>query len=117
MGSQYLSVVSKSIAEQLSEYRASMSEDAPMVSEPTEGTLDDEDASWWESWRKRLRTEKGYVKIGKDGGERKRKTGVVDVKKEEIELADMDAGIKPPVEDKPAIDQELRVILKVCVYS
>jgi SWI/SNF-related matrix-associated actin-dependent regulator of chromatin subfamily B protein 1 len=112
MGSQYLSVVSKSIAEQLSEFRASMSEDLPVGSEPVLGSLDDDDVSWWEGWRKRLRTEKGYVKIGKDESSRKRKNNGVAAKKEVSELADITTDIKPMVVDKAA-DKELRVILKV----
>jgi SWI/SNF-related matrix-associated actin-dependent regulator of chromatin subfamily B member 1 len=113
MGSQYLSIVSKSIAEQLSEYRASMSEDAPTIPDPTKGSLDDEDASWWEGWRKRLRTEKGYVKIGVDENGRKRKISSSDVKKDELELVGVDADIKPLIGEKSAPNQELRVILKV----
>jgi hypothetical protein len=75
MGSQFISMISKAIAEQLSEYRASMAEDVvPTPNEKENGVLEDEDCSWWESWRKRLRTEKGYVKIGKDRSTRKRKS-------------------------------------------
>lgn len=42
------------------------------------GSIDAADAAWWESWRKRLRTEDGYVKLGKrrpiSVGRKKRKT-------------------------------------------
>ncbi|KAF8653658.1 hypothetical protein AX16_003809 [Volvariella volvacea WC 439] len=41
------------------------------------GQLDESNAAWWESWRKKLRTEKGYVRIGKrqiSKGRKKRRT-------------------------------------------
>lgn len=124
VSSQYTSILSKAIAEQLSEYRASISEETPQVSEPESGRLkeEEEDATWWEGWRKRLRTEKGYVKIGKDKDESKRKRKMIStdtpmdiVKKEEPDVVDADVDLNPILDEKS--DHELRVIRKVSLFQ
>jgi SWI/SNF-related matrix-associated actin-dependent regulator of chromatin subfamily B protein 1 len=112
MGSQYFPLVTKSISEQLSEFRASMSEETPVTSNPVKGCIEEDDATWWGNWRKRLRTEKGYVKIGKDESKPKRKSNGVPVKRAP-DLVDMDIDIKPSVGNLDEHERELRVVLKV----
>ncbi|KAJ7647665.1 hypothetical protein FB45DRAFT_734019 [Roridomyces roridus] len=53
--SNYLGLITKSIQDQLSEYRAhSVNYEDSTV---RNGTLDEQSAEWWSNWRKRLRTE------------------------------------------------------------
>ena len=107
-----LHMVTKAIAEQLSEFRASMSEDSPVTSVPSKGYLEDDEATWWGSWRKRLRTEEGYVKIGKDQSSRRRKSSGGSKKVDGPELADMDVDVKPSAVGEGEMEKELRVVLK-----
>ncbi|KAF5392743.1 hypothetical protein D9757_000812 [Collybiopsis confluens] len=79
----YHSTIVKNIQEQLSDYKAHsalydgeggeyLGEDSdPSSSE--RGVFDEKDAIWWENWRKRLRTEYGFVKTGKGAANYKRK--------------------------------------------
>ncbi|EPQ51859.1 SNF5-domain-containing protein [Gloeophyllum trabeum ATCC 11539] len=59
----YHGVITKSIQEQLSDYQAHAA--GAEAAEALRGRLDGEEAAWWESWRKRLRTRGGFVRKGK----------------------------------------------------
>lgn len=73
----YHGVIVRSIQEQLADYKEHSlefggengeytgHEDSPQV-----GSLDDKDAEWWESWRKRLRSE--YLADRKAGNKRRK---------------------------------------------
>ncbi|KAJ4489990.1 hypothetical protein J3R30DRAFT_3653479 [Lentinula aciculospora] len=95
----YHSIIVKNIQEQLGDYKAHSAlydgeggdylgdDHDPSITE--NGTLNEEDAMWWESWRKRLRTEYGFVKAGK-GSKGKRKRKVAGSKDESPEDADIE---------------------------
>lgn len=68
----YHAVISKSIHEQLSDFKAHSASYDPDGGEQyitaeliQTGSLDDKSAAWWESWRNRLRTEYGSSRSGK----------------------------------------------------
>ncbi|KAF5337631.1 hypothetical protein D9757_014620 [Collybiopsis confluens] len=71
----YHSTIVKNIQEQLGDYKAHSAlydgeggeylGDDSDPSSVERGVLDEKDAIWWENWRKRLRTEHGFVKTGK----------------------------------------------------
>ncbi|KAJ3993385.1 hypothetical protein F5050DRAFT_723799 [Lentinula boryana] len=95
----YHPIIVKNIQEQLSDYKAHSAlydgeggdylgdDNNPSFTE--NGALDEADAAWWESWRKRLRTEFGFAKAGK-GLKGKRKRNVGGVKEELAEDADIE---------------------------
>lgn len=79
----YHSTIVKNIQEQLGDYKAHSAlydgeggeylGDDSDPSSVERGVLDEKDAIWWENWRKRLRTEHGFVKTGKGPVNHKRK--------------------------------------------
>lgn len=131
----YHSTIVKNIQEQLSDYKAHSAlydgeggeylgddNDAAVVEK---GVLNEEDATFWENWRKRLRTEYGFVKAGHDlRGKRKRK--VPGVKEEPTEDADFEDAAAPdsfPDEKPMAVEEfefdeakmteDMRIVIKV----
>ncbi|KIK68324.1 hypothetical protein GYMLUDRAFT_35709 [Collybiopsis luxurians FD-317 M1] len=96
----YHSTIVKNIQEQLGDYKAHSAlydgeggeyigdDDDPSLTD--RGILDEGDAIWWENWRKRLRTDYGFVKTGTGAvkGKRKRRSNVV--KQEPGEDADIE---------------------------
>ncbi|KAJ3937206.1 MAG: hypothetical protein NXY57DRAFT_736111 [Lentinula lateritia] len=131
----YHSTIVKNIQEQLSDYKAHSAlydgeggeylgddNDAAVVEK---GVLNEEDATFWENWRKRLRTEYGFVKAGHDlRGKRKRK--VPGVKEEPTEDADFEDAAAPdsfPDEKPMAVEEfefdeakmteDMRIVIKL----
>lgn len=132
----YHTAIVKSIQEQVSDYKAHSTlydgeggeylgdDNDPSLTE--RGLLDVEDAIWWENWRKRLRTEYGFVKTGKGAGKGRRKRKVNHAKEGSAEDADIeDATDLEPVIDETsmAVDdfrvderkmaEDMRIIIKV----
>jgi SWI/SNF-related matrix-associated actin-dependent regulator of chromatin subfamily B protein 1 len=115
----YHGVITKSIQDQLSDFRAhSANYDGDSwdlaVTEDTlrAGTLEGESAAWWSAWRKRLRTEYGFVRApGRGKGHKQRKV--------EKEDDDMDAADERPmlVEeftfDQKALHDDMRILIRV----
>lgn len=115
----YHGVITKSIQDQLSDFRAhSANYDGDSwdlaVTEDTlrAGTLEGESAAWWSAWRKRLRTEYGFVRApGRGKGHKRRKV--------EKEDDDMDAADERPmlVEeftfDQKALHDDMRILIRV----
>lgn len=134
----YHSTIVKSIQEQVSDYKAHCAlydgesgeylgdDNDPSVTE--RGVLGEKDAMWWESWRKRLRTEYGFVKTGKAAGTARRKRKVNGVKEEPAEDADIEDATEAESlldERSMAVDEfkmderkmteDMRIIIKVGV--
>jgi SWI/SNF-related matrix-associated actin-dependent regulator of chromatin subfamily B protein 1 len=121
--SSYHSVITKSIQDQLSDFRIHSANPDGDVEEAEEdlmkGELDDKDAAWWESWRKRLRTARGAVRSARRiaGKGRKRKAVV----KDEVSVTDhsatgLDAGVPVDVDDididETKMHEDMRILIK-----
>ncbi|KAI0664168.1 hypothetical protein C8Q70DRAFT_945855 [Cubamyces menziesii] len=121
----YHAVITKSIQEQLSDYKAhsaTFGEDGVMIDEEEEvvrGKIADEDAPWWEAWRKRVRS-KALYKIAAPPEIRSRKRRKV-VKEETAERPDALAGPAGDVpmavddfeEDENLMHEEMRILVKL----
>lgn len=120
--SSYHAVITKSIQDQLSDFKAHSANydgdggDISVEGEFTTGTLDEEDAAWWESWRKRLRTESGYVRLGKKVGVKGRKRRKL--VKEEGPDEDMDKDGPLELDGIEVYENterdDMRILIKVC---
>lgn len=111
-------VITKSIQEQLSDYKAHT---APPPAAPVSesgldesagrGVVSDEDAKWWEAWRSRAKARAGAVGAGKPEGVRSRKRRKVGVPEEaDEEYVDAD----PYDGDDAEAEEEMRIVVKVC---
>ncbi|KAI0653711.1 hypothetical protein C8Q70DRAFT_937533 [Cubamyces menziesii] len=121
----YHAVITKSIQEQLSDYKAhsaTFGEDGVTIDEEEEvvrGKIMDEDAPWWEAWRKRVRS-KALYKIAAPPEIRSRKCRKV-VKEETAERPDALAGPAGDVpmavddfeEDENLMHEEMRILVKL----
>ncbi|KAJ3764435.1 hypothetical protein EV360DRAFT_31409 [Lentinula raphanica] len=117
LSSSYHAIIVKNIQEQLSDYKAHSAlydgegsdykadDNDPSITE--NGSLNDGDAAWWESWRKRLRTEYGFVKAGK-GTKGKRKRKIAGVKEETADDADIEDTVSL-VDEKPLTVEEFEM--------
>jgi SWI/SNF-related matrix-associated actin-dependent regulator of chromatin subfamily B member 1 len=134
LSSNYHSLITKSIQDQLSDFKAHSAnlEDSPVDddNDPLHmtttmmmctGTLDDEDAAWWESWRKRLRTDSGGVrKLGGGGGgggggkQRRKRQRIVDGDEADDEKP-MD--VDDFVVDEKKIHDDMRILVKVPFFG
>jgi SWI/SNF-related matrix-associated actin-dependent regulator of chromatin subfamily B member 1 len=122
LSSSYHAVITKSIQDQLSDFRIHSTNPDGDVEEAEvdimQGELDEEDAAWWESWRKRLRTERGSLKSARRaaGKNRKRKRVV----KDEPSATKLPAGGLVPVDvddievDESMMHEDMRILIKVC---
>lgn len=128
----YHATITKTIQDQLSDYKAhsnTFGEDG-LLNSPVEdlienGKLDDEEAVWWEAWRKQVRSEVGYKQIGgEEGRSRKRRKVVKDeaieapeILKQSISAASTDApmSVDDFEEDESKMNEELRILIKVRV--
>lgn len=118
----YHAVITKSIQDQLSDFRIHSTNpdgdiddsDATLV----RGELDEDDAVWWESWRKRLRTERGSTKSARraDGKGRKRKRIVIK-DEEPVPGSLSDSGLALDVDDievdESKMSDDMRILIKV----
>lgn len=115
----YHSVIVKSIQDQLSDYKAHSSnydgeggEFSSAVDTVQTGNVGGDNAAWWESWRKRLRTEYGFTRSGKRGvsANKSRKNRKM-TKGEEMDSImteeDLDA-------DESSMHEDMRILIKVC---
>lgn len=143
----YHGIITKHVQEQLSDFRAHTaggdSDENPNTNvtpnDDTEtvwhGQLDEEDAEWWEGWRKRLRTEYGFVRRARraTGKVRKRKRRSIqneDGTDGDIELeggasdaeCNLGPGLKPmsleefEVVDEDDLPEDMRVLIRVSPF-
>jgi SWI/SNF-related matrix-associated actin-dependent regulator of chromatin subfamily B protein 1 len=79
------------------------------------GTFDEEDAAWWESWRKRLRTERGYVRSTRrvEGKSQKRKRVVKDVTKLPPVGVDVPLDVDDIEVDESTMQEDMRILIRV----
>jgi SWI/SNF-related matrix-associated actin-dependent regulator of chromatin subfamily B member 1 len=129
----YHSTIVKLIQEQLNDYKAHSAlydgeggeylgdDNDPSLTE--KGILDEEDAAWWEGWRKRLRTEFGFVQTGKGSvkGKRRRKAKAIKIESGE----DADNEDETPLDDEKSMaveefeidegrmTEDMRIIIKL----
>ena len=122
----YHAVITKSIQEQLSDFKAHStnydgdSEDLVVEDTVENGKLNEDDVAWWAKWRKSIRTSAGYVRKRKvvDKVRKRRKVG----KGEAVVLSDIPNGATvrdQPVatedveEDDKIMPEEMRILIKV----
>ncbi|KAF8208209.1 hypothetical protein K438DRAFT_1961718 [Mycena galopus ATCC 62051] len=116
---QYHAIITKTIQDQLSDYRAhSASYDGDSwdlaVAEDKDalraGALEGETAAWWSAWRKRLRTEYGFVRTARGKGHKRRKV---------VKDDDMDAADERPMSveefkfDHKALQDDMRILIRL----
>jgi SWI/SNF-related matrix-associated actin-dependent regulator of chromatin subfamily B protein 1 len=127
--SSYHSVITKSIQDQLSDFKAHSANydgeggDLPTETTIEKGSLDEDDVTWWNSWRRRLRTPSGHVRIGKAAGGKARKRRKVD----KAALSDIPVemegkkerplGVEEIEVDEKAMHEEMRILIKVRRFS
>ncbi|KAI0768187.1 hypothetical protein BD413DRAFT_614533 [Trametes elegans] len=123
LASSYLAVITKSIQEQLSDYKAhsaTFGEDGVMIDEEEvlNGKLTPEELVWWEAWRKRVRSKALYkMSAPPDTRSRKRRKVV----KDEVDRPDAltgPAGDAPMAvddfeEDENLMNEEMRILIKL----
>lgn len=119
LSATYHNMIVKSIQDQLSDYKAHSSsydgeggEFSSAADAVQAGNLGAENAAWWESWRKRLRTEYGFTRSGKRGvSASKSRTNRKMMKGEEMDSImteeDLDA-------DESTMHEDMRILIKVC---
>ena len=81
--------------------------------------MDDEDAEWWEAWRKRLRTKRGALRSARRDGGRRKKRAIV--KDEPIEsdtgISILDTSLPADVDDieldESKMVEDMRILIKV----
>jgi SWI/SNF-related matrix-associated actin-dependent regulator of chromatin subfamily B protein 1 len=121
----YHAVITKSIQDQLSDFRIHSTNpdgdfneaDADLV----QGELDEEDAAWWESWRKRLRTTRGFIKSARRAGgkDRKRKLALNGeaVVGSETPAAELNTAVPMDVDDievdESKMHEDMRILIKL----
>ena len=121
----YHAVITKSIQEQLSDYKAhsaTFGEDGVMIDDSqdiTNGKISEEDTTWWEAWRKRVRSEALY-KLPNRPDPRNRKRRKV-VKDDAVEQPNGISGDVPMTvddfdEDENLMHEEMRILVKVCSW-
>ncbi|OCH92769.1 SNF5-domain-containing protein [Obba rivulosa] len=126
--STYHAVITKSIQDQLSDFKAhstTFGEDGvagtPDPEPVLKGTMEEEDAAWWEAWRKRVRSDTGW-KTTSTPDTRSRKRRKV-VKEEIVEQPDplgsdaMDVDKTMAVhefeDDESLAHEEMRILVKL----
>ncbi|KAI0672423.1 hypothetical protein C8Q78DRAFT_749222 [Trametes maxima] len=121
----YHAVITKSIQEQLSDYKAhsaTFGEDGVMIDEEDEllqGKIADDEAFWWEAWRKRVRSKALYkVAAPPDTRSRKRRKVVKDENADRVDALGGLSGDAPMTvddfeEDENLMHEEMRILVKV----
>lgn len=114
----YHAIITKSIQDQLSDFQIHSANpngefndsDVTLV----RGELDEQDAAWWESWRKRLRAERRA-----DGKTRKRRR--ISVKTEDALSDEGIGGVALDVDDievdEANMVDDMRILIKVSVLA
>lgn len=125
--------ITKAIQDQLSDYKAHLNtfgEDgllhSPIEDVVENGKLDDEEAVWWEGWRKQVRSDVSYKQIGGGEGRSRKRRKVVkeeaveapEIIKQSISAASTDApmSVDDFEEDESKMNEELRILIKVSVF-
>ncbi|KAJ7337371.1 hypothetical protein DFH08DRAFT_705548 [Mycena albidolilacea] len=114
----YHAVITKTIQDQLSDYRAhSANYDGDSwdlaITENTlcAGKLEGESAAWWSAWRKRLRTEYGFVRAGRGKGHKRRKVIQED---EDMAMADeRPMSVDEFTFDHKALHDDMRILIRL----
>ena len=128
----YHAIITKSIQEQLSDYKAhsaTFGEDGVMIDEPEDvlsGRFSEEELVWWEAWRKRVRSKALYklpAPAPPEPRTRKRRKVVKD-EPEAVPVPVPPSGDVPMTvedfeEDESLMHEEMRILVKVrvCVGS
>lgn len=98
----------------------------------SEGVLDSSGEAWWSTWRKRIRTERGYVRTGRESEDdaddegpnvnnespkKKKRRRLLGVAVPEV-MGDVPLSIEELRPKEPVssldMDEEWRVLIKVC---
>jgi SWI/SNF-related matrix-associated actin-dependent regulator of chromatin subfamily B protein 1 len=122
----YHAVITKSIQEQLSDFKAHSTnydgdgEDIAMDDTPENGQLNEQDVAWWAKWRNSIRTNAGYVRKKKtvDKVKKRRKVGrdettvLSDIPNCSTERAQPAATEDVEMDDK-TVPEEMRILIKV----
>ena len=125
----YHAIITKSIQEQLSDYKAhsaTFGEDGVMIDETEDilqGKFSEEETAWWEAWRKRVRS-KAMYKLPNPPDPRTRKRRKV-VKDETVEQpnalvppsGDVPMTVDDFEEDENLMHEEMRILVKVRLLS
>lgn len=122
LASTYHGVITKAIQDQLSDFRAhSANYDGDSwdvaVAEPDTlraGVLEGASAAWWSAWRKRLRTEYGFVRAARGKGNKRRK--VVRNTEDDMDTADefeRPMAVEEFTFDQKALHDDMRILIKV----
>ena len=117
----YHAIITKSIQEQLSDYKAhsaTFGEDGIMIDEAEDilsGKFTEEETAWWEAWRKRVRS-KALYKLPNPPDPRTRKRRKV-VKEEPAQPVAPGGEVSMAVddfeEDENLMHEEMRILVKV----
>lgn len=117
----YHAIITKSIQEQLSDYKAhsaTFGEDGVMIDEAEDilsGKFTEEETAWWEAWRKRVRS-KALYKLPNPPDPRTRKRRKV-VKEEPAQPVAPGGEVLMAVddfeEDENLMHEEMRILVKV----
>ena len=121
----YHAIITKSIQEQLSDYKAhsaTFGEDGVMIDETEDilqGKFSEEETAWWEAWRKHVRS-KAMYKLPNPPDPRTRKRRKV-VKDETVEQpnalvppsGDVPMTVDDFEEDENLMHEEMRILVKV----
>lgn len=121
----YHNIITKSIQDQLSDFRIHSTNPDGDLNEAdgilVRGDLEEEDAAWWESWRKRLRTTRGYIKSARRAGGKGRKRKLAATTNGEAPGPETPA-VQPEVPmdvddfvvDDAKMNDDMRILIKVC---
>ncbi|TBU24697.1 hypothetical protein BD311DRAFT_671180 [Dichomitus squalens] len=125
----YHAIITKSIQEQLSDYKAhsaTFGEDGAMIDEAEDimhGKFSEEEAAWWEAWRKRVRSRALYkLPNPPDPRTRKRRKVVKDETVEQPTAAVPPSGDVPMTvddfeEDENLMHEEMRILVKLDIIA
>jgi len=114
----YHTVITKSIQDQLSDFRIHSENPDGDFDEAdvdiVKGELDEEDAAWWELWRKRLRTARGFVNSARraTGKNRKRKR----VMKDDTSVTGRPMDVDDIEIDETTMHEDMRILIKACRF-
>ncbi|KAH8829126.1 hypothetical protein DL96DRAFT_1596763 [Flagelloscypha sp. PMI_526] len=124
LNASYHSVITKSIQEQLSDYEMHNSEPSSSQSTdgPKSGNLEEQDAEWWERWRKRQKTPSAFAKSGvkTHNGRKAKKRRKVVLDDTEDAVTDGDDEYRPMTlddatmqVDEDEVREDLRILVKL----
>ncbi|CCM05607.1 uncharacterized protein FIBRA_07836 [Fibroporia radiculosa] len=125
----YHTVITKAIQDQLSDFKAhstTFGEDGIVAVSPDGddgvqcGSLDGQDAEWWEAWRERVRSDTFLKQVSKrpDNRSRKRRKVVKEEAIEQTELAGLPGSEVPMTvdefeEEDTSLQEEMRILVKL----